>query len=250
MKKQDLTGKQFGELIAIKEIDKKGKGNQHYYQCLCSCGTTKDIRADHLRKGLITTCGCRKGRKISNSKLHSIIGNRYGKLTVVELIEVKKINNKNMFFYNCICDCGNTVVVPKYALKYKHTQSCGCLRKEQENVKNGNTCLGVLFSQYKSRAKKFNRIFELSLQEFKVLTSSNCFYCGSPPEQYQAAVQQEHHTPYKYNGVDRLDNDKGYTKENSVPCCRYCNSAKSNRTLQEFTAWIAKLCNKFTSPYG
>ncbi len=54
-----------------------------------------------------------------------------------------------------------------------------------------------------------------------------------------------HTTPwgdeYAHNGVDRLDNAKGYTLENSVPCCKHCNIAKRSMTVDEFKQWISKV---------
>ena len=46
---------------------------------------------------------------------------------------------------------------------------------------------------------------------------------------------------YIYNGIDRIDNNKGYTIDNIVPCCHICNQAKSSFTLQEFQDWIEKV---------
>lgn len=36
------------------------------------------------------------------------------------------------------------------------------------------------------------------------------------------------------SGLDRVDNDKGYTVENSVACCTRCNTMKSTYCLEEF----------------
>jgi 5-methylcytosine-specific restriction endonuclease McrA len=31
---------------------------------------------------------------------------------------------------------------------------------------------------------------------------------------------------FLYSGIDRKDNEKGYTEENCVPCCKRCNGIK------------------------
>lgn len=46
-----------------------------------------------------------------------------------------------------------------------------------------------------------------------------------------------------YNGIDRIDNAKGYTIENSVTCCKRCNFAKRNMSYDEFISWGKKLGN-------
>lgn len=40
------------------------------------------------------------------------------------------------------------------------------------------------------------------------------------------------------NGIDRVDNSKGYTSDNCVPCCWACNNAKKNNSSSEFLAWV------------
>lgn len=48
---------------------------------------------------------------------------------------------------------------------------------------------------------------------------------------------------YTYNGIDRVDNNKGYTITNSVPCCKDCNFAKRDMTHDEFIAWVTRVFN-------
>ena len=38
----------------------------------------------------------------------------------------------------------------------------------------------------------------------------------------------------KCNGVDRVDNTKGYSVDNSVPCCKFCNTAKHTMSEGDF----------------
>ena len=45
----------------------------------------------------------------------------------------------------------------------------------------------------------------------------------------------------KCNGIDRIDSSKGYTVENSVPCCKYCNTAKNTMSVDEFLKWIGRV---------
>ena len=82
--------------------------------------------------------------------------------------------------------------------------------------KNRNTVNGK-YSQYKSGAKKRGLIFDISIQEFTVLITSLCYYCGC-----------------NGGGIDRVDNSMGYIKDNSVPCCYVCNRMKFNYTIEEF----------------
>lgn len=62
---KEMLDKRFGRLTVLKEvsarlyINKKGKEeHQRYWLCLCDCGVRKEVRQQHLRNGLIVSCGC------------------------------------------------------------------------------------------------------------------------------------------------------------------------------------------------
>lgn len=61
-----------------------------------------------------------------------MIGQRFGKLVVIEYYGRKGKNNKK--HYLCKCDCGSEKVVSADNLRSGHTQSCGCL-KNRESVR-------------------------------------------------------------------------------------------------------------------
>lgn len=63
-----------------------------------------------------------------------LTGKRFGKLTVSGLSTKKSAKNKNLSFWDCICECGEKTTVETYSLKYGKTSSCGCKRR-----KNGVT---------------------------------------------------------------------------------------------------------------
>jgi len=48
-----------------------------------------------------------------------------------------------------------------------------------------------------------------------------------------------------YNGIDRIDNLKGYLKNNIVPCCKFCNTAKSSMSQTEFKEWINRVYENY-----
>lgn len=64
--------------------------------------------------------------------VNEYIGNKYGRLTVVEYLGM--IDGKRK--YLCRCDCGNERTLPIYDLKSGHTKSCGCLMREMTVERN------------------------------------------------------------------------------------------------------------------
>jgi hypothetical protein len=61
MKKKIEIGNKFGKLLAIEEVAERKSGGIRY-KCLCDCGNTHEAFATHLRRGLITHCGCNPHR--------------------------------------------------------------------------------------------------------------------------------------------------------------------------------------------
>ena len=78
-----------------------------------------------------------------------------------------------------------------------------------------------LFKNYIRGCKRKNIYWELTLEEFHKLTSSNCAYCEKPPAQRSRT--------YTYNGIDRMNNKRGYIRDNVVPACKECNFLKGDR---------------------
>jgi hypothetical protein len=72
------------------------------------------------------------------------------------------------------------------------------------------------YNRYKYRAIISKNIeFNITHKNFIQLTSSICYLCGESQE---------------YGiGIDRKDNNIGYTLENSFPCCSYCNYMKRDQ---------------------
>jgi hypothetical protein len=60
------------------------------------------------------------------SKMLKLAGQKFGRLTVVEFLEMHNTNS----YWRCVCDCGEEVRAQGGNLKNGHTQSCGCLRRD------------------------------------------------------------------------------------------------------------------------
>ena len=63
----------------------------------------------------------------------NMIGQKFGKLTVLE--ECKERNRHGKIVYKCLCGCGNIVNIIGLHLRNGNTRSCGCLRAL--NIKAG-----------------------------------------------------------------------------------------------------------------
>lgn len=78
----------------------------------------------------------------------------------------------------------------------------------------------LAYRLYIYRSNRDGYEFKLTLTEFGKLVNGKCYYCSIPKRKYLL-------------GIDRLDNSKGYIKNNIVTCCKICNIMKN--TLNEAT---------------
>lgn len=122
------------------------------------------------------------------------------------------------------------------------SKSCGCLYPGHNRLPKGKSAFNVLYKRYQLQAKSRNRDFKLTKKQFQKLTSKPCFYCGQLP--IQKSTNPTWNGDYNYNGIDRLDNKKGYTIKNCVPCCKICNIMKGILSFEKFIYQIKKIAKR------
>lgn len=87
-------------------------------------------------------------------------GRRFGNLTVVKFDHT---NEKKMCFWECQCDCGNTIIACGSFLKSGLIQSCGChngsVKKEPEpiSIKVGQQVYFDPFNEITGFSSEMNR---------------------------------------------------------------------------------------------
>ena len=87
----------------------------------------------------------------------------------------------------------------------------------------------VIYDRYKYSAERRNVVFELNLEEFKSYWKKPCSYCGGEIQTI---------------GLDRIDNDLGYIKENITPCCTVCNLSKRGMLAEDYISHCVKVAKK------
>lgn len=141
-------------------------------------------------------------------------------------------------------------------MRYYTVECTNCKHKSEKtlnNVRNYSGCrncsllpkgqagMNRMMQGYRRGAKSRHYEFSITAEEFRRLTSANCFYCGAKPSQFVACNRQRRKSTwgdYIANGIDRINNRKGYVDGNCVPCCIICNHAKSSLGFGEYLAHI------------
>lgn len=182
-------------------------------------------------------------------------GDRFYKLILLE--EVPAINGNNRAWL-CGCDCGTVKRIDQSKLREGKIYSCGCYNRDvfiKRNLKPpGETSWASAFKTYRDNAKIREYSFNLSLEEFKNIASKDCGYCKAKPKQWNPYLRKDRKTRSRakrvgdvsdetitrafifLTGIDRVDNNSGYSLSNCVPCCSDCNRAKREMTKEQYIA--------------
>lgn len=219
---------------------------RHYTKKNClNCG--KEFWADKRNKPNCCSYKCARiyqHRGLLAEKQKELIGRKFDMLTVIDVIAKNSSSGSKRHYCKCICECGNTTEVEESKLKSGHTKSCGCLRTLPPTNRIWDVeskIMKRLYKVFKTKNNRFIEDFNIDYELFKKLVTSNCFYCGSEPANAYKDTHSDYHL--HYNGLDRIDSDIGYIKENVIPCCPSCNRAKSTMNEQEFLAWVNRIHN-------
>lgn len=116
-----IIGKTFGELTVVKFL--RSENGRPIYLFKCSCGNDVELPIGNVKYGNTSSCG-HLWTDWNDSTKNDIIGQRFGKLVVQSYVGIDKYGSTT---FECLCDCGNTTIVPRYSLVKNRTYSCGCI---------------------------------------------------------------------------------------------------------------------------
>ena len=74
-----MIGTKVGRWTVLREVRKNGK---LYYECLCECGTVRDVYYRSLKNGTSLSCGCHRA-DLQKAEAMDLTGQRFGKLLVL-----------------------------------------------------------------------------------------------------------------------------------------------------------------------
>jgi len=184
-----------------------------------------------------------------------LTGKRFGRLVVVALSDER--GNRNQLKWLCQCDCGTQKVIEASLLRDGKTKSCGCLLGTSRLAHNKypdreGALFNILYFSIKKRHNKKTKECCISKEYFIELSKAPCHYCGVTGSNVKKDIRRDLHkgevkysvvsdTVIRFNGIDRIDSNAGYTDINCVSCCKDCNTAKNSLTENEFRMLVRRI---------
>jgi hypothetical protein len=230
---KDLRGQKFGKLTPIQCLGT----DKHYkaiWQCECDCGTITQTTSNNLKRGTTTSCGC---VKFDRQGTDDETGNRYGRLLV------KHSMPKRPTWWECECDCGNTVLVN--GSKLRKAKSCGCYGETGNNSPNWTGYKdidGKYWKNIQAGAKSRGHVFEIDLAyvwDIYIKQNGRCALSGLPIQ----FAYKNGHRQQRTASIDRIDSSKGYVKGNIQWLLLDINFMKQKFSSEHFI----RLCKKVAS---
>lgn len=146
---------------------------------------------------------------------------KFNRLTVIDFAG-RTTNGSIRYYWRCKCDCGNETVVLEYNIKTGHIKSCGCLQKNPVHISTHNMSKSPEYSAWKGMKR---RCYNTKFKEYKNYGKRGIKVCDRWLESFENFYADMGPRPSKGYSIDRVDNDKGYSKEN----CRWAtNKLQSN----------------------
>lgn len=237
---KDIVGQRFGNLLVLRKGERPThlKNRCVYWYCKCDCGNEVLVSGGDLRRGNTTSCGCKNYK----TKNHLDLSNRkFGLLTAVDLNheygEKKRLEGKEKHCYwNCICECGNTIIVSSDSLLNGKRLSCGCIKSYGESqikkiLDNHNILYEYDHPFFKDLKTPKNSI---ARYDFILLNEKNEPYYiiefdGEQHNEIVSSWGDEEGLKYRQE-VDKIKNN--YAKKIGIPLARIPYTERDNLTFE------------------
>lgn len=175
-----------------------------------------------------------------------LTGKKFGRLTVIS--EAKKKNQK-LASWLCKCDCGKEKTATSTNLIHGHTQSCGCLQKE--NLANSRRTHGNTNTpEYEAWQNMKSRCSENAKREdYKNYFLKGITVCERWMK-FENFLSDMGKRPSKNHSLDRIENNGNYEPGN----CRWATPKQqaSNKSNNKWFMYKGKrmLANTISKKFG
>lgn len=150
------------------------------------------------------------------------IGQKFGRLTVTGEAPIHPYG----WAWECLCDCGKTIVTRKSGVRNGHTTSCGCRQKDVQAKRLYRHGL-ARSALYTTWAGMLQRCYNTKSTAYYLYGRRGITVCErwKTFENFAADMGER---PSPTHSIDRKDNDKGYSPDN----CRWATKKQQSQNTR------------------
>lgn len=200
-------GLKYGNLTVVGFVS-AGRNNIRTWKISCACGDTRNYATASLAKLKNDgDCGCGYSKGL-------VKGAYVGNIRLLEYCGLSGSYKRRS--WKCLCSCGRSFEAQTIWFKQDRNSCHKCSKPNPKRMADGEAAFLALERLYRNNKRGIS--FDIPLQVFRKLVTSNCFYCDSPPLSIKKGTGLNN--DFTYNGLDRINSDLTYTETNVVPCCK------------------------------
>lgn len=186
----------------------------------------------------------------------NLVGNKYNRLLVVG--KTDKRTKDGCVLWQCVCDCGNKVLVSTTNLKSNHTKSCGCIKDELIKTLSKKYCT----THGKRNTRLYNiyqhmraRCYNINNKDYNSYGGRGIKICDEWKNDFLSFYNWSMNNGYQDDlTIDRIDVNGNYEPKN----CRWAtrlvqNNNKRNLhyiTYKGVTKTLSEWCTYFNLNYN
>lgn len=220
----DIIGKEYNGWTILKfNIDRT-------VVCQCKCGKIRNKAPKLIINGLVKKCStC-----ANHEDFKDLTDKKFNNWKVIRL-DSKKIGKQ--YYWQCLCTLCNTIhIVNGHSLLSGITTKC-------KQCKNRKHKMHALWYQTKRNATVRKISFYLTyedLEEVLIKQNYKCVLSGEPISVFKTRSNQNGKI-YMTASIDRIDSNKGYTKDNIQFVHKDVNIMKWTLPQDLFISWCKKI---------
>lgn len=159
---------------------------------------------------------------------YNLVGQRFGRLLVIEETKERKVGNLRE--WTCLCDCGKTTSTLTASLMRGATTSCGCYHIERlatDKLTHGQSKNGKRTAEYGIWSGLKSRCYNPNREDYIRYGGRGIIVCERWLNSFDNFFEDMGARPTKNHSLDRFPNNENgiYEKSN----CRWATSAEQAR---------------------
>lgn len=168
------------------------------------------------------------------SKKNKLIGNVFGRLTVIK--EDTHRTKSGGLKWECVCICGKHIITSGADLISGHTKSCGCIIAEGNNLKHGQNKTTKVSPEYKAWSQAIQRCYNPKIRNYEDYGGRGVVVCERWLNSFENFFEDMGERPSPNHSLDRFPNNNGNYEPSN---CRWAtliqqSRNKRNNVLIEF----------------